>query len=242
LALALLTKTTAYVGVGLAAVAVLIRRQSEGQTWKWAAGQLAWMIVPASLLSAPWFLRNGSVYGWQHPLGLARHNEIVEGQVRTAEYLAQHGWANWLNRLFRWTFRSFWGQFGWMGVVLPARIYQALALLSVFLGAGFLWWLLSARRPRLTELQRGALVLLLTSSLLTGLSFLWYNVTFVQHQGRYLFPALIAIGTAAALGLDTLVGILPRIVRPWAVVAFFTGLAALDVLCLFRYIIPSLVR
>jgi len=230
------------VSVVLAAVTVLIRWQREDQTWKWAAEQLAWMLVPAFLLSAPWFIRNGLVYGWQHPLGLARHNEIVEGQLRTADYVAQHGWGTWLNRLFRWTFRSFWGQFGWMGVVLPTRIYQALALLSVSLGAGFLWWLFSPRRPRLTTSQRGNLIVLLTSCFLTTLSFLWYNATFVQHQGRYLFPALIAIGTAAALGLDTLVGILPRRVRPWAVAAFFTGLAGLDVFCLFRYIMPALMK
>ena len=71
---------------------------------------------------------------------------------------------------------------------------------------------------------------------------MWYNLTFVQHQGRYLFPALIPIGTASALGLSALVIILPRRLRPWAIAALFAGLAALDVYCLFKFIIPFLTR
>jgi 4-amino-4-deoxy-L-arabinose transferase-like glycosyltransferase len=242
LATALLTKTTAYGVVGVAVTAVAARRWLERRTWRWAAGQLAWMLVPAFVISAPWFIRNGSVYGWRDLLGLARHNAVVEGQPRSAEWLALYGWDGLLGRMARTTFQSFWGQFGWMGVVLPARIYQALALLSALLAAGFLWWLFDRRRPRLTSLQRAGLALFLVSALLTLLEFLGYNLTFVQHQGRYLFPALVPIGTAVALGLDRLAGILPRQTRLWALAALFTGLALFDVYCLFRVIVPSLTR
>jgi hypothetical protein len=38
----------------------------------------------------------------------------------------------------------------------------------------------------------------------TVLQYLGYNLTFVQHQGRYLFPALIPIGLAFGLGLGEL--------------------------------------
>jgi 4-amino-4-deoxy-L-arabinose transferase-like glycosyltransferase len=123
-----------------------------------------------------------------------------------------------------------------MEVVLPARIYQALALLSVLLTVGFLWWLLDRRRPRLTPLQRAAAILFLVSFFLTLSIFLAYNLTFVQHQGRYFFPALIPIGTAAALGLSRLTSVLPKRMRAWAMVALFAGLAALDVYCLFKSI------
>jgi len=242
LGVALLTKTTAYVVLAVAVMAVLIRWRRERRTWGWMAGQLARMAVPALLLSAAWFVRNGLTYGWRDPFGLARHNAVVEGQMRTSEYLALYGWGNLLDRMARWTFRSFWGQFGWMGVVLPARIYQALGLYCALLLGGFLAWLLSPRRPRLTSLQRAGLTLLLTSCVLTALSFLWYNLTFVQHQGRYLFPALIPVAVAAALALCTLAGILPRRTRAWALGALFGGMAALDVYCLFEFIIPSLAR
>lgn len=241
LAMALLTKATAYVAVGVATVAVAIRWRRERRTWGWAAGQLAWMLIPALLVSAPWFIRNGLAYGWNDPLGLVRHNEIVAGQLRTSEYLALHGWAAYWERAWRFTFQSFWGQFGWMGVVLPARIYKGLALLSALLVTGFVAWLIQQRRPyQSTNLPTSPLFLLALSTILTFFSFVWHNLTFVQHQGRYLFPALIPIGAAAALGLDALAGILSQRLRSWAIVALFVGLAMLDVYCLFRFIIPYL--
>ncbi len=259
LAVALLTKTTAYAVVVVAMVAVLVRWRRERRAWGWAVGQLAWMLVPALIVSAPWFIRNGLTYGWSDPLGLVRHNEIVEGQLRTSEYLALHGWAAYWERAWRFTFQSFWGQFGWMGVVLPARIYKGLTLLSTLLVAGFIVWLLQRRRPsRSTNLPIYQstnfpisqspnspilpLFLLALSAILTFLSFVWHNLTFVQHQGRYLFPALIPIGVAVALGLDALAGVLPQRLRSWAIAALFAGLAALDVYCLFRFIIPCLTR
>ncbi|MEA3341086.1 MAG: glycosyltransferase family 39 protein [Chloroflexota bacterium] len=242
LAAALLTKMTAYAVLGVAAIAVMVRWRQERRMWQWAARQMAWMFVPALLLSAPWFARNGLVYGWPDLTGGARHNQVVAGQMRSSEYLALHGWDGLLSRMVRWTFRSFWGQFGWMGVVLPMRIYQALALLSVALLAGFLWWLFDRCRPRLTAPQRAGSLLLLAACLLILLEYLGYNLTFLQHQGRYLFPALIPIGAAAALGLRKLVDVLPRLVRFWTLNAFFTGLAAFDVYCLYRFIIPTLTR
>ena len=51
-----------------------------------------------------------------------------------------------------------------------------------------------------------ALGLLALSALFTLLSYLWYNLKFVQHQGRYLFPALVPIGLAFALGLREILG------------------------------------
>jgi len=251
LAVGLLTKTTAYVVGGVAVFAVMIRWRYERRTWRWAVGQLAWILTPALLASAPWFIRNGLTYGWRDPLGLARHNEVVEGQVRTSEYLALHGWPAYWERAWRFTFQSFWGQFGWMGVVLPARIYQALALLSALLAAGFIVWLIQQRRPsqstnlpifQSTDVPTPRLLLLALSALLTFLTFVGYNLTFVQHQGRYLFPALIPLGTAAALGLSIVTRVLPQRIRAWMVGALFAVLAALDVYCLFKFIIPFLAR
>ena len=242
LAVALLTKTTAYIVVGVAVLAVAIRWRQERRTWGWAVQQLSWMLVPALAVSVPWFVRNGLIYGWHDPLALARHNVVVAEQPRSFEWLARYGWGGLLSRMARTTCQSFWGQFGWMALVLPARIYQALALCSVVLVTGFLWWLFDRRRPRLTPLERASLLLLLASCLMTTCSFFWYNLTFVQHQGRYLFPALIPIGAAAALGLSTLVTVLPRRLRTWPVVTLFAGLAAFDVYCLFKFVVPFLTR
>lgn len=236
LAAALLTKVSAWVVVVVAAAAVAVRWRREGRTWRWAARQLLWMLIPALLLFAPWFVRGGLTYGWHDPLARARHDEVVAGQMRLAEYLDRYGWAAYWDRAWNFTFHSFWGQFGWMEVVLPNLIYQALLLFSAGLVAGFLWWLFGRRRPRLTPHQRVSLLLFLISSALTLIVYVRYNMIFVQHQGRYLFPAVIPIGTAAALGLSKLASLLPSSTRAWAMAALFSGLAALDVYCLFKSI------
>ena len=239
---ALLTKVTTYMIVGVALTAVVIRGWQERRTWKWAVEQWAWMILPALLISVPWFIRNGLTYGWADPLGMVRHTTVVEGQPRSNEYVALHGWGGLLRQMTHTTFQSFWGQFGWMGVVLPAYIYRALALFSALLVAGFLGWLFDRRHPRLNPAQRASLTLLSLAFILTLLEFLGYNLTFVQHQGRYLFPALVPIATAAALGLDRLAKVLPQRSHALAEAVPFAGLAALDVYCLFRFIIPFLTR
>ena len=46
--------------------------------------------------------------------------------------------------------------------------------------------------------------MLLFSLALTLGSYLWYNLQFVQHQGRYLFPALIPLSLLFAFGLTEL--------------------------------------
>ena len=238
---ALLTKTTAYVVAGVAVGAVLMRGYHEKQTWQWAGKQLAWILIPTLILSAPWFVRNGLTYGWSDPLGLARHDVVVAGQPRSSEWLADYGWAGLLTRMARTTFQSFWGQFGWMAVPLPAAIYRGLLFLSLLLTAAFLArlvWRGLKSSPRPMVVYR--CLLLSLSAALTFSAFLWYNLTFVQHQGRYLFPALIPLGTAGAWGLCTLASPLPRQLRSWTLGLFFAGLAAFDVYCLFNVALPNL--
>jgi hypothetical protein len=110
------------------------------------------------------------------------------------------------------------------------------------LAGGFIAWVITSRRDygSANPFAYRRISLLALSGLLTFAAFVWYNLTFVQHQGRYLFPALIPVTTAAALGLDTLARILPGRLRRWVASAFFASLAAFDVYCLFKIVIPNL--
>ena len=238
---ALLTKTTAYVAAGVAAAAIAVRWRRGSRSTRWALEQLAWVFVPAALISAPWFLRNGMTYGWNDPMGLARHNLVVENQPRSSEWLATYGWWGLVWRLVRTTFQSFWGQFGWMVLPLPSKAYEGLLTLSCLLLIGFAAWVVERHRSSPNGLSPGgAAIILGFSALLTLLAFLWYNLTFVQHQGRYLYPALVPLSTAAALGLNTLAKPLPSRLRPWSKLLLLGGLAAFDVYCLWRIIRPNL--
>lgn len=238
---ALLTKATAYVAAGVTVGAVLMRGHREHRHYRWIARQLAWIAVPALLLSAPWFVRNGLTYGWHDPLGLVQHNAVVEGQPRTYQWLAAYGWVGVLTRMLRTTFQSFWGQFGWMAVPLPQSFYMVLALISVLLAAGFLVWIIRRRDAYIAgSLIHHPACLLALSAALTFLAFGWYNLTFVQHQGRYLYPALIPLATGAALGLDTWARILPARARTWALTGYLAGMSALSLYCVFWIVVPNL--
>ena len=221
LGLIVLTKVSAYVALPVALLAVWLRARSDrgdprGRPLPAVARQAGWILLAAVLLAGPWLVRNATIYGWTDPLGITRHNAVVEGQPRTVEWLAEYGLAGLAGQMVRTTFQSFWGQFGWMGVPLHAPIYLALLLFTGLLVAGFLGWLFDRRRPRLAAHQTDGLRLLATSALLTLLVYLLYNVTFVQHQGRYLFPALIPLALGAALGLEWLLS--PRVAR-WTAAA-----------------------
>jgi len=122
--------------------------------------------------------------------------------LRTAEFIAEHGAAQLVHDFFLTSFRSFWGQFGWMGVLLDERIYQALAILSVLALVGFGLFALRTwrRRDAFPTWQWASGAILGVSGALTLAGYLWYNVQFLQHQGRYLFIALMPISLAAALG------------------------------------------
>jgi len=270
LGLGLLTKIYALIPAAVAVVAVALRRWRDPRR---AARELAWLLMPALVLVLPWLARNVVTYGWPDVMGLARHDMVVEGQPTTAEWIADYGWAYLIWQGVQTTYRSFWGKFGWMAVLMDRRIYLALTVFAVVSAAGLIWWLVaiwrSLRRvgqakipsppgdmaPKepspLTSLGRrdGPAALLLLSVLLTLLAYLWYNTKFVQHQGRYLFPALIPLGLAMALGWWTVVrraGALASRMT-WSergngllFALPYAGLALLDVVCLFAFVIPYL--
>jgi hypothetical protein len=230
LGLAFLTKTTIYIGAAVVLVAVLLHREPGQGSWLDRAartlGPFIGVLVVAVLFVAPWLLRNAQVYGDLDLLAWQRHDAVVAGQLRTADLIVEIGWAGLLKRFALTTFRSFWAQFGWMGVLVDERIYLSLALLSALLGLGLVlfavraWlgvrWPETQGRITLTETQGRALALLGISLLLSVVLYLGYNVKFVQHQGRYLFPALGPVAVAVALSVRELLR--PNAARAVAVV------------------------
>ncbi|HOU16036.1 MAG TPA: glycosyltransferase family 39 protein [Anaerolineae bacterium] len=204
LGLLLLTKSTGYGAIVLAVLAIALRARRTGQSLRWSAREVLLILGPALVLGALWWIRNVAVYDWPDVMGLLRHDSVVVGQPRTADWIARDGLFPFLRGAFRTTFRSFWGQFGWMGVVLDARIYLGLAIFSVIGVWGAAWRLATGLRAGLEARQRDGLLLLGASAFITLGLFAGYNLTFVQHQGRYLFPALPLVGLAIAGGLKHL--------------------------------------
>ena len=244
----LLTKATFYytaIPIAFVTIILLARRHVLRFT------HYALLVCLALLVVAPWWLRNMSVYGGLDALGLARHNTIVVGQPTTAEWISTYGVGGVLQRFLTTTYRSFWGQFGWMAVPMQDRDYALLGMLSLGAVIGLAWWSLE----RMKRPSSQALILWLWVLLTIG-GYLYYNVTFVQHQGRYLFPALIPNGLGFAIGwwqiLEKIKRALARVIpstrwTPWlnrvqwaAFALIFSVLPVLDLIALQRYIIPNL--
>jgi 4-amino-4-deoxy-L-arabinose transferase-like glycosyltransferase len=246
LGLGLLTKATVYIMVPVVGLALLIRYRGR-RLWQSAARAF----TPALFLGGLWWARNLFVYEGFDPLGAAAHGDVVVGQARTAEWLASYGLSGTIQRFLQTTFQSFWGQFGWMGVVMDARIYGLLLVFSGLALAGFAWAIVRAINSQNSSTvgdagatqQRIPAIVLGATLLATVALYLGYNVTFVQHQGRYLFPALIPLSLALVVGLRA--WIVPLARRwPWfptvLVPVFALGLIGLDLLALFTFIVPQL--
>jgi hypothetical protein len=94
------------------------------------------------------------------------------------------------------------------------------------------------------------LVLLVASVLLAVAAYLYYNLTFVQFQGRYLYPALPIFALGAALGLRQWARWFGAVLRSdqagrlWLAAVLplspIVLMAVLDLFALYRFIIPAL--
>jgi 4-amino-4-deoxy-L-arabinose transferase-like glycosyltransferase len=230
--LAMLTKLSAWVGAPLAGLALLLAPTRAGRK----PVHLLLASALALALALPWVVRGALVYGPDDPLGLRRHDEVVAGQALTGA----PGWRE-VAGMGATLFRSFWGQFGWMGVLMDERVYVLLALLSGLIALGLLLWLApwgGLWREADGAARRGYL---LAAALIAAVLFatLVYNLRYLQPQGRYLFPAMAGLTGLAALGLRELIA--PR-QRPAVYGLLAVGLLGLDLVALFRFILPDLVR
>jgi len=196
------TKMTAYVVLPTAFLALLAGNFCRGRwlhgwqpvpdrTARWQ--RLLWGVVVPLSATLLWFGRNVLVYGDHDILGLRRHAQVVVGQPRTADFIAAHGVAPYLDRLVSWTFNSFWGQFGWMGVLLNRRLYTLFLYLTavMVLAGGYFLYKLFWESTLFSLRQKVVILLAQLSAVGTIVAYLWYNISFLQTQGRYLFPALL---------------------------------------------------
>jgi 4-amino-4-deoxy-L-arabinose transferase-like glycosyltransferase len=207
----ILTKLTVYVYVPLALFTVtlseidLTRRCKRPIRWS-VLRRPALAAATAAAISAWWLVRNVGLYGWSDPLAVGRHAEVVVGQPRWQQLDAAA--VDYFGRIL---FRSFWGQFGWMGVVLSDRVYLLYLALTVLAALGLALLGFAHRGRRIAD-PAGATPMgpdwtgwvLAAAALLVAAEVVVYNLTFIQPQGRYLFPALVPIVLGLSLGWSRL--------------------------------------
>ncbi len=229
---ALLTKATIYEFVPLAVVVAALSPLAKGK-----GGNNRWRLLGitvgvAAVISGWWFIRNAMVYGGVDIFGAARHDQVVVGQPRTGQVNAAA-----LSYLGTTLFKSFWGQFGWMGVLIDERLYFVLEIVTGVAVFGLLlfFWRVVVSKGLLSPQQRAYLALMGAAIVLVLAVLGYYNLTFVQAQGRYLFPAILPIALFLMLGLRELMA---PVHMKLLLTLSVGGFALLDFVCLTRYVIP----
>lgn len=262
--IALLTKTTIYAS-GLLLVAAELGRwaierwmpntmereetEKQSATSGWGSSlmetvlRFARVLAPlfgiGLVISGAWFIHNAAVYGVNDLFGWARHDAVVVGQPTTADWVARYGFKNIFADFFIITFKSFWAQFGWMGVLVSDRIYVFLFVLTGIALLGAVLWGVRMWRTRAGIASTVAWSWILAGILLLSVlaAHVWYNLKFVQPQGRYLFPALIPIAAILVAGLNEVMN--ARYARLLFVLLYLV-LLVLDYVSLFWFILPQL--
>ncbi|MEZ4861029.1 MAG: glycosyltransferase family 39 protein [Caldilineaceae bacterium] len=211
LGLGLLTKIYAYLMTPLCLVAIMAiywRGRAPNRpvlaTLRQGIGASLWALAPALVLGLPWWVRNLHLYGGRDVLGLTWHDLVVAGQPRTLDWIQSNGLVSYSERAFGFTFKSFWGVFGWMSAFMDERIYTALLIFTGVLFLGLLWTLIrllsGSPDTDIDDYQRWILIFLAVMLLAVLAGYIWYNLKFVQHQGRYFFWGLLPISVFVALG------------------------------------------
>lgn len=202
-----LTKATAYVLLPVALCVVVGKaywqRRGQELSMQGPFAQVALLVAPALALGLPWWIRNSRAYGAWDFLGLTWHGLVVTGQPTADVWIAENGWNAYWERAWTFTSKSFWGVFGWLGVFMDARIYTALQVLSAMAVVGVVFWswrCVYREKVQPTDLFSAPWLPLVLLWLGTFAAYAWYNLGFIQHQGRYLFPALPAWSLLFALG------------------------------------------
>lgn len=190
LGIALLTKKSALflIPAVVVIVAALWVRHEPDRPAVARSGLIA--IGIGALLGGPVFIRNQIVYG--DPLGTAMEREALPELVDEKSLGSPYWVETFLPRLLE----SFVGVFGWMNVWLPSGVYLVYLAIGLVAIVGLLRWVSDSRSD-----DRWIVGFLLLLGVLCLAGVVYYNLTYTQYQGRFLFPAIAPIATLAAFGL-----------------------------------------
>lgn len=162
-----------------------------------AVMQLSLCLAVSLAVGGWWLVRNTMLYG--DPLAMGLFNEAFMHTARPEFFVVERGlgWGGYFLIVCAWTFAGFWGVFGHMEVFMPAWVYLTLAGISIPV--------VIASVPSALALRRDVLIVYGAVGLMVLASFVRFNLTYFQAQGRYLYPGIIPIALAYVLGLERLI-------------------------------------
>ena len=197
--LAILTKESALALLPFAAATALWTAWLQDRTLslrllgRFLVRLLVWLL-PVTLIAGWWYARNFRLYGdW---LGLNAFVAIVSprGYPLTLAQL-------WDERTSFLT--SYWGNFGWLNVLMPTWCYGVLNMVAIIAGLGLIGgiarWL---RRPFRLDGLTVARLLATGWPLAIFVSLIRWTSMTPASQGRLVFPAIASCSAGLALGLS----------------------------------------
>lgn len=204
--LAGLTKVTALLLVPAMVVGWLLVARTRGmRPW---LGMLVSVGIALTLMF-PWFVRNMQLY--DDPLLLKAFERTFAGTARAEQFLqAGASMGAYLQQVADWTYRSFWFAYGTPQTAakglpnfLPDRLYLVLGVWHLLALLGFVLSLWREREWFAEGAMRWWAVAGVLFLLVLG-AFVRFILTYFQTQGRYLYPALVPMVLAFAIGWRSL--------------------------------------
>lgn len=236
LGLSLLTKGTALTIAPIVALAIVLAvgwRDVRG--W---VGRGTLVLLPAAVLAAPWYAFLYRTYGnfdgldqveaiqswWNEPAG------TFWGLLTSPGFVAMR-------------FRESWGEFGWRRLPLAPALLWAIALPLIVAAAGFVWYLVKARRGgnaddpvlRPSRWQWQGVLVLAVACAVAYLAVIQFGTRFALTQARYFFPVVNAGALLLMLGLRTLI---PRDHHARGQIGVAAAMTLLNVVVFAQYVVP----
>jgi 4-amino-4-deoxy-L-arabinose transferase-like glycosyltransferase len=233
--LAVLMKSSGLALLPVAWLAVLLSGRESGA--RRTAVRIAGLTIAMLAVSGWWFVRNWILYG--DPLAWGAFMETFKGApTRHSAPWQSLSTFNYVLVVLGWTFASFWGVFGtWKpAAFMPTwGVYMPLAVITAAGLAGL--WLELVDGRAWDRWRKRAAVVLTVAFVLVLASFIRFNLSFFQAQGRYLFLALPVIAIALMAGWGRF---FPERLRTAAYFVLWLALLGLTAAALPEWIIPVL--
>lgn len=185
ISLAILTKHSALALLPLAFIVVTVKARSPRRLTR----NIAILALVCFIVAGWYLLRNFALYG--DPLGTGIQRAILSELIAEKSLRSPY----FLDAFPQLLFRSFFGMFGSMNLALPETVYRVYFLIVLVSLMVLILSIVRGRRERLL----GWAILFSAPLLLLG-AVVYYNLTYSQPQGRFLFPALVPFSTLVGAG------------------------------------------
>ncbi len=147
----------------------------------------------AVLLSSWFFIRNHFLYG-DFAASKMEH-DTMQSLIDKKSIFSSYFVLNFFPSITR----SFFGVFGWMNCPLPRYVFVIHLSVVILSIAGLVYYFIKYKIKNILILSSAVFILVCLGGII------YFNLTFTQSQGRYMFPVLSLIALLFSFGIKNLI-------------------------------------